>query len=139
MGLVYAEIDLLNGGDVYLHRQGLLKEDEVKQVRVGALVDTGAYMLSINETIRAQLDLPFIEKQFGTLADETLIEVDVVGPVEIRFENRRTTVDAIVLPGDAEVLLGSIPMEDMDVLVDPRAEKLVVNPKHPYVATKHLK
>lgn len=33
MGLVYAEIDLLNGGDIYLHRQGLLAEDEVKQVR----------------------------------------------------------------------------------------------------------
>ena len=41
--------------------------------------------------------------------------------------------------GDAEILLGSIPMEDMDVLIDPRAQKLVVNPKHPYVATKHLK
>src|SRR5687768_2320013 len=89
MGLVYAEIDLLNGGDVYLYRQGLLEEGKVKQVQVNALVDTGAYMLSINETVRAQLDLPFIEKQFGTLADETLIEVDVFGPVEIRFENRR--------------------------------------------------
>ncbi|MGI8882886.1 MAG: clan AA aspartic protease [Pyrinomonadaceae bacterium] len=139
MGLVYAEIDLLNGGDVYLQRKKLLDEKDVKQVRVNALVDSGAYMLSINETVRAQLDLPFIEKQFGTLADETLIEVDVVGPVEVRFENRRTTVDAIVLPGDAEVLLGAIPMEDMDVLIDPRQQKLVVNPKHPYVATKHLK
>jgi len=139
MGLVYAEIDLINGGDVYLNRKKLLDEKDVKKVRVNALVDSSAYMLSINETVRAQLDLPFIEKQFGTLADETLIEVDVVGPVEVRFENRRTTVDAIVLSGDAEVLLGAIPMEDMDVLIDPRQQKLVVNPKHPYVATKHLK
>ena len=139
MGLVYAEIDLMNGGDIYLYRQKLLDEKEIKQVRVTALVDSGAYMLSINETVRAQLDLPFIQKQFGTLADETLIEVDVVGPVEVRFENRSTTVRAIVLPGDAEVLLGAIPMEDMDVLIDPRQQKLVVNPKHPYVATKHLK
>ena len=139
MGLVYAEIDLLNGGDVYLLRQKMIDENDVKQVRVKALVDSGAYNLSINETVRAQLDLPFIEKQFATLADESLIEVEVVGPVEVRFENRRTTVDAIVLPGDAEVLLGSIPMEDMDVLIDPKQGKLVVNPKHPYVATKHLK
>lgn len=106
---------------------------------MNALIDSGAYMLSIDETVRAQLDLPFVEKQFGTLADETLIEVDVVGPVEIRFENRRTTVDAIVLHDDAEVLLGSIPMADMDVLIDPKQQKLTVNPKHPYVATKHLK
>ena len=139
MGLVYAEIDLISVDDMVLARRGFLDKDKIKQVRVTALVDSGAYMLSINETVRAQLDLPFIQKQFGTLADETLIEVDVVGPVEVQFENRSTTVRAIVLPGDAEILLGSIPMEDMDVLIDPRAQKLVVNPKHPYVATKHLK
>jgi len=139
MGLVYAEIDLTSIDDIVLNRRGFLDKDKIKQVRINALVDSGAYMLSINETVRAQLDLPFIEKQFGTLADESLIEVDVVGPVEVRFENRRTTVDAIVLQGDAEVLLGAILMEDMDVLIDPRQQKLVVNPKHPYVATKHLK
>ena len=83
IGLVYAEIDLLNGGDVYLNRQGLLEEDEIKKVTITALADTGAYMLSINENARAQLDLPFIGKQFGRLADETLIEMDVVGPVEV--------------------------------------------------------
>ena len=139
MGLVYAEIDLINGGDMYLHRQGQIKENEVKQVRVDALVDSGAFMLAINETVRAQLGLPFIEKQISTLADESAIEVDIVGPVEVRFENRRTTVDALVLPSDSEVLLGAIPMEDMDVLIDPRQQKLVVNPKHPNKAQKHLK
>lgn len=137
--LVYAEIDLISVDDMVLHRRGFLDKDKIKQVKVNALVDTGAYMLSINETVRTQLDLPFIEKQFGTLADGTLIEVDIVGPVEIRFENRSTTVRALVLPGDTEILLGSIPLEDMDVLVDPKQQKLLVNPKHPYVATKHLK
>lgn len=139
IGLVYAEVDLMNGGDVYLQRKKLLDEREVKHIRVTALVDSGAYNLSINEHVRGQLGVPFIEKQFATLADESVIEVDVVGPIELRFENRRTSVDAIVLPGDAEILLGAIPMEDMDVLIDPRQQKLVVNPKHPYVATKHLK
>ena len=65
MGLVYAEIDLINGGDMYLYRQKQIKEEDIKQVKVTALVDRGAYMLTINETVRAQLDLPFIEKQFG--------------------------------------------------------------------------
>ncbi len=139
MGLVYAEIDISNGGDAYLFRQGLLPEDKIKQTTITALVDSGAFMLSINENIKTQLDLPVIEKQFVTLADESTIEVEVVGPVEVRFENRSTTVRAVVLPGDAEVLLGAIPMEDMDVLIDPRQQKLVVNPKHPYVANKYLK
>lgn len=139
MGLIYAEIDLISVDDIVLHRRGFIKESDIKQVRVNALVDSGAYMLAINENVKAQLDLPLIEKQFSRLADESLLELEVVGPVEVRFENRSTTVRAIVLPGNAEVLLGAIPMEDMDVLIDPKKQKLVVNPEHPYVATKHLK
>ncbi|HLM59497.1 MAG TPA: clan AA aspartic protease [Pyrinomonadaceae bacterium] len=139
MGLVYAEIDIISVDDIVLSRRGFLDESEIKRVNVTALVDSGAYMLSINENIKNQLDLPLIENQFVTLADETTIEVEIVGPVEVRFENRSTTVRALVLPGDAEVLLGAIPMEDMDVLIDPRQRKLVVNPKHPYVANKYLK
>lgn len=139
MGLVYAEIDIFNGGDAYLFRQGLLEEAKIKQTTVTALVDSDAFMLSINENLKTQLDLPVIEKQFVTLADESTIQVEVVGPVDVRFENRSTTVRAIVMPGDAEVLLGAIPMEDMDVLIDPRQQKLVVNPKHPYVANKYMK
>ncbi len=139
MGLVYAEIDIISVDDIVLHRRGFLDESEIKKVSVTALVDSGAYMLSINENIKTQLDLPVIENQFVTLADESTIEVEIVGPVEVKFENRSTTVRAVVLPGDAEVLLGAIPMEDMDVLIDPRQRKLIVNPKHPYVANKYLK
>jgi len=122
-----------------MFRQGLIEETEIKQTTITALVDSGAFMLSINENIKTQLNLPLIENQFVTLADESTIEVEIVGPVEVKFENRSTTVRALVLPGDAEVLLGAIPMEDMDVLIDPRQQKLVVNPKHPYVANKYLK
>jgi clan AA aspartic protease len=139
MGLVYAEIDIISVDDIVLHRRGIIDESEIKKVTVTALVDSGAYMLSINDNIKTQLDLPVIENQFVTLADESSIEVEIVGPVEVHFENRSTSVRAVVLPGEAEVLLGAIPMEDMDVLVDPRQRKLVVNPKHPYVANKYLK
>jgi clan AA aspartic protease len=138
-GLVYAEIELINGGDIYAHRKGYIAEEEIKRKKITALVDSGAYRLAINQQLKFELDLPVIEEQVGTLADETKIKVEVVGPVEVRFENRRCTVDAMVLPGDAEVLLGAIPMEDMDVLVDPKQQKLVVNPAHPYIAQKHLK
>jgi clan AA aspartic protease len=139
MGLVYADIELTSVDDLVLHRRGFIDKDSIKQVSVRSLVDTGAYMLTINDDVKNQLDLPVIERQFVTLADETQLEVDVVGPVEVRFENRRTTCDAVVLPTARDVLLGSIPMEDMDVLVHPKEQKLVVNPKHPYVANKYLK
>jgi len=139
MGLVYAEIELISGDDLALHRRGFIKEDQIKRLKVDALVDRGAYMLAINEHIKAQLDLPVLDKQIAHLADGREIELEIVGPVEVRFENRATTVRAMVLPGDAEVLLGSIPMEDMDVLIDPKQQRLVVNPANPYMAKKSLK
>ena len=70
---------------------------------------------------------------------ETKKIFEIVAPVDIRFENRQTTVKAVVLPGDTEPLLGAIPMEDMDVMIDPRSEKLRVNQSSPYMAKKSLK
>ncbi len=139
MGLVYADIELISGDDVVLHRHGFLTADKIKRITISALVDSGAYMLVINERIKDQLDLAVIETQVFRLANETEIKAEVVGPVEVRFENRSTSVRAAVLPGDVEVLLGSIPMEDMDVVIDPKRQRLIVNPESPYIATKHLK
>jgi len=139
MGLVYAEIELISGDDLVLHRRGFVKEDQIKRMKVNALVDTGAYMLVINEHIKEQLDLSVIEEQVFRLADESELRAEIVGPVEVRFENRSTTVRAAVLTGDVEVLLGSIPMEDLDVVIDPKQQRLMVNPESPYIARKHLK
>jgi clan AA aspartic protease len=139
MGLVYAEIELTSGDDLVLHRRGFLPKDQIKRMKVDALVDTGAYMLVINEHIKEQLDLPLIEEQVFRLADDSELRAEIVGPVEVRFENRSTTVRAAVLPGDVEVLLGSIPIEDLDVLIDPKQQRLIVNPESPYIARKHLK
>jgi len=139
MGLVYAEIELISGDDLVLHRRGFVTEDQIKRMKVNALVDTGAYMLVINEHIKEQLDLSVIEEQVFRLADESELRAEIVGPVEVRFENRSTTVRAAVLTGDVEVLLGSIPMEDLDVVIDPKQQRLMVNPESPYIARKHLK
>lgn len=139
MGLVYADIELINADDLALVRRGHLKAGDVRKIKVTSLVDSGAYMLAVNEDVKNQLDLPVIDQQFAELADGSQIEVDVVGPVEVRFENRRVTADAMVLPGSAEILLGCIPMEGMDVVIDPKQQKLLVNPKTPYKPKLSLK
>lgn len=139
MGLVYAEIQLTNGDDLALARKGLLAKEKAKKVITTALVDSGAYMLTINEEVRSQLDLPVIDTDWAELADGSKMQVDVAGPVEIRFENRRVNADAMVLPGATEVLLGAIPMEGMDVLIDPMRQKLIVNPESPDRAKLSLK
>ncbi len=120
-------------------RRGYLKETEVRKMKVNALVDSGAMMLSVNETIKVQLGLSVLDRQMGELADGSKQSFEIVGPVDIRFENRQTTVHAVVLPGDAESLMGVIPMESMDVLIDPKQQKLIVNPASPYVAKTVLK
>ncbi len=139
MGLVYAEIELINGGDVEMARRRIIGEDEVKRMKVTALVDTGSYMLCINENIQEQLQLPVVEKRKAQLANGEIVQCDVVAPVELRFKNRATTCRAMVLPGNNEVLLGAIPLEDMDVLIHPLRQELIVNPEHPYFAQMKLK
>ena len=138
-GLVHAEVEIINGGDLEMVRRNLLDQDEVKRMTVTMLVDTGAYNLCINEEIQEQLQLTVVEKRKGMLADGSIREYDLVGPVEIRFKNRRCNVDAMVLPGNSEPLLGAIPLEDMDVIIHPQRQELIVNPDHPYFAQMSLK
>jgi predicted aspartyl protease len=71
-------------------------------------------MMAINE----HLKLTKIDEKNITLADGSQDVFDVVGSVIIKFENRTAMCSAIVLPGNAEVLLGAIPMEEIDVLID---------------------
>lgn len=137
--MIYAEISLVNGEDLVLARRNIIGDEEVKRMRVNALVDTGSYMLCINEVIQEQLQLPVVETRKAQMADGSVIECDVVSPVEVLFKNRRSTQSALVLPGDSEPLLGAIPLEDMDVLIHPLRQELIVNPDHPYFAQMKLK
>ena len=138
MGLVYAEIELINGDDLGMARRYLIDEDEVKRMHVTALVDSGSYMMAINENIQAILQFPVTGKKNAQLADGRIVECDVVTSVELKFKNRSTVCRAMVLPGDAEVLLGSIPMEDLDVIIHPSRQELIVHPDHPDQAWTRL-
>ena len=111
MEYVYAEIQLTNEDDLAFQRRGWAAENEIRRVTTKALVDSAAYDLIINQDTQEQLQLPVLGKRHIRLADESIIEVDIVGPVEVRFESRATTVRALVLPDTEEVLLGAIPLE----------------------------
>jgi len=115
MGLIYTDIELINAIDLALARRHIIGEEEIKRMHVNMLVDTGSVYMCINETVQEQLQLSVVEKRKGQLADGSVVEYDVVGPIEVRFKNRRCVVDAMVIPGDSELLLGAIPLEDMPV------------------------
>ena len=114
MGLVHAKIKLINGGDIVRFEDKTIKEVQIRYVTATMTVDSGAYMMCINETTQSQLGLKTKEKRIAQIADGSPIELDIVGPIEVQFENRTATCNAMVLPGDTEMLLGAIPMEQMN-------------------------
>jgi len=134
MGITYADITLTNSGDAYMAKEGVLPRDKVRTMEVRALVDSGAMTLIINEMLADQLGLDVENRVSVALADGSLTKCDLVGPVTIRFKNRMTFCQALVIPGADEVLLGVIPMEGMDVMIDPKTEQLILPPDRPYVA-----
>lgn len=126
MGLTYANIELLNPDDVRAARKGLLDQEDVRRIQMNMLVDSGALMLCINEEIKELLGFDEIfDYRQSRLADGSRLELPVVGPVEVRFEGRMIRVNALVLPGDNEPLLGAMPMEELDVCIHPATNRLI--------------
>jgi clan AA aspartic protease len=110
---------------------------ELESIEVIALADTGAMHLCIPEHVALQLELAEKEKREVTLADGSKRLYPYAGPVELRFGNRSCFVGAMVL-GD-EVLLGAIPMEDMDLIVRPLTREVLVNPASPNIPSSLAK
>ena len=102
MGIVYSKILLKNPRLPHL------------AVEVDALADTGSLYLCIPEHIRARLQLDVIGEKELLLADSSVRKLPY-GPIEVRFKNCVAFTGAVVL-GD-EVLVGAIPMEDVDLVV----------------------
>jgi clan AA aspartic protease len=139
VGRVEATIELINGIDAQQARQKNIGKDEVRRFTVKSLVDTGSLYLCINESIQEVLQLPLIGTKKVVLANDRPIKCDYVGPVEIKFNNRTVEcASAIVLPGNAECLLGLLPLEEMDVIIDVNRNELIVNPDHPDYALNRI-
>ena len=125
MGLIYADIILKNVSDVIAEKRGYIKKPEVRQTNVRAMVDTGTLMFVINEEVRQILGLKTEGEKQVSLANETIEVCKVTEPVEIHWKNRYTVVQALVLESANEVLLGAIPLEGMDLMVNPVKQELV--------------
>ncbi|MDR2117695.1 MAG: clan AA aspartic protease [Planctomycetaceae bacterium] len=129
MGFVHAMITLSNSFDEGMAAEGLLSPELIRKTEVCALVDSGAFTLVINETLKKQLGLRVLETTKILLADGSRQECEVVGPIDIRFKNRHTVTSSLVLPTADEVLLGVIPLEGMDVIIDPKKQELALPPE----------
>ena len=126
MGLIHARVNLSNP-----------RRAELAALGVTVLVDTGAITLCIPEHVAVQLDLSELERREVTTAEGKHVSVPYVGPVQVRFANRSCFTGALVL-GDS-VLLGAIPLEDMDLVVNARKQEVTVNPESPNLPSAIVK
>lgn len=120
MGLVRTRLTLTNP-----------KRSDLLPIEVEALVNTGAVHLCVPRRVAAQLDLEELEQRTVTIADGSTQRVPYAGPIKTTFSNRNCYTGAMIL-GDG-VLLGAIPMEDMDLVVRPLTRDVTVNPAIPNI------
>lgn len=120
MGLIHHTVNLANAAD-----------SDISSIEVEALVDSGAIDLLLPENMALQLKLRTLEKRIVTLADGRKREVDYAGPVLVEIFGRKAFCGAMVM--GEQVLLGAVPMESMDVLIDPRSQQLIPNPQNPNI------
>jgi clan AA aspartic protease len=125
MGLVHAEITLKNAKDMVRAGDGLIPDYKIRQTTVNALVDSGAWTMVVNEATREILGLDAEKTAPGTLADGTKAEYKLSSQLEISWKNRQFICQAVIVPNAEENLLGAIPLEAMDLMINPCSQELV--------------
>jgi clan AA aspartic protease len=125
MGEIHTEITLVNIEDTMKARNGLIPESEIRQLTVNALVDTGAWTLVINEETRKKLGLNVKKTGEASLAGGIKAPCQTTEFVEVRWKDREAACEALVLPGEDEILLGAYPLEGMDLMIHPQRQEVI--------------
>ena len=130
MGRVLAIATIYNLGDLIEVERGRLTPSDVRQVVVNdALVDTGATTLSMPRSLMDQIGLTKqYEKRAMTAAGERIM--NVFGTAKVVIMGRDCVTDVLEVPEGNPVLIGQIPLEMMDWVVDVQGRRLIGNPAH---------
>jgi clan AA aspartic protease len=131
MGRVMTKIRLTNSADLENRDAGVLAPEQVRTLELEALVDTGATTLAIPQDVADALGLVERRKRRVRLADGTIAEFPVVLNLVVEILGRDTVCEAFVLPAGTTALLGQIPLEALDLVVDPSSHEVRVNPASP--------
>ncbi len=131
VGEVRCEIKLENFVDRYMFEEGKLPEEKIRMDIATALVDTGSTLLVLPQDLVEKLGLKKIKRAIVTYADERKEERDVAGVVTITIGDRAANLDCVVGPLLCEPLIGQIALEEMDLVVDCKDQKLKPRPESP--------
>ena len=130
MGRVVTSAEIENLFDLVQVRLGQLTPDQVRRIRISdALVDTGATFLSLPKRYISQLGLEFRYRRKGVTPSGAR-RVKMYSPVQLKVQDRECIIDVAKVSDRAPVLIGQIPLEIMDLVVDPRHGKVIPNPAH---------
>jgi len=124
MGTFFEEITLENVVDRGMFNRGYIKEDKIRTLTVQAMPDTGAWTLVINENAREKLGLTIEGETISSLADGKTASYPITESVKIMWKDRNITLPAIVINEAVDILLGALPLEGMDLIVDPVRKQL---------------
>lgn len=129
--MVMNRIKIINNGDALLAEQGRLERGKVRSVEVEALVDTGAVSMVIPEDIAEELGLVYEGRRTVRYADGRTAEIPLVLGARYEICGRTTVCETYVTPRGTQVLIGQIPLEGLDLIVDPENREVRPNPAHP--------
>ena len=129
MSEVKIKVRIINATDEGLFRRGELEEDLIRSQEVVAIVDTVAATSVVTPEIARELGLKIIRQERAIYANEYGENVDIAEPIIFQLGERRCVEEPFVM--GTEVLIGQIPLERMDLVVDCNRQQVVPNPKHP--------
>ena len=130
MGRVVVAARISNFQDSYQANKGLLPAASVRAVVVSeALVDTGAMLLSLPRRLIQELGLTLQRTRLARTA-AGLLNFGIYEPVQLTVQGRECVVEVAELPDDCPVLIGQVPLELLDFVVDPAGRRLIGNPDH---------
>lgn len=129
MGKVTVKIKVQNWDDLALLAVGSRTEPP-RTAEVDALVDTGAVKLYLQASVVRELGLrPLGTVQSRTMSDRTE-QRRVFSPADLEIQGRSGRFDVIEVPDSLPNIVGQIPLEDMDWVVDLQGRRLISNPEH---------
>ncbi|MBF0239869.1 MAG: hypothetical protein HQM12_19390 [SAR324 cluster bacterium] len=129
--VIVRNVILKNHKDEHKAEDGIISQDQVRQITLDMIADTGALAVGLPKSMIEKLGLPFLKKASSKLADGTSREVEVFEDLRVVIDDRVAITQCIAKPEDAPYLLGQLVFEQMDYVVDCRNQKLIPNPDAP--------
>lgn len=125
MGKVIVQALFTNAGDVAVAERGYIPKKDIRHLTAEGIVDTGATLISLPKELVDKLGLVEVEKRVVRYANGKTTEKTIAGGLLVEIQGRTSETRCVVEPKEKTVLIGQIPLEEMDWMVHPQSQKLV--------------